>query len=363
MELQRNKAVWFFAIVAVAALASYRFSKKWDLNDPNMRPSALNVDYEMPRPKAYSKALDLSDREINRNVKYPESNTNTVNNIPQSPNQNVAANAKKAEDAKKAEADKKRKAQQAAAAKKREQERRARMQVNQVDTSRKSGMNPNRVADLDGGEFVGAAPVAPLAQVQNTEDPFENNNKLSAAQWRALMMGQPSNENISDFIAAYRKGEVTSMDFYAIVNELLLSTRSEQSSVALILLNGDPSPQAFEMLVTQQDAVTAEVRLSMQSLLNTYSNTNRFSVLSRLLNHTNPEVSVEAARLLDHALTQVVLSQDPREIRGLASAPRPQDFQVFMASLQQILNMPDHPLFADAQGFLERIQTLLQNIG
>jgi hypothetical protein len=359
MDSDNHSKYWFLGLFGLIVFSCWQLNQSWKNSEIlAARPLALEVSYEMPRPQAYSKALDLSQRSISRNVQQPQATNRVVNTtaIATAPNKGLPAAqnvAKKTDDKKKKEADKKK---QAEAAKKKK--------FNVMIYSKRSAADKKfeRVADAE--PYLQSAVYKPAAQATPVRPEAQlAKPKITAAQWRNILFTDPSTKNVADFVSAYRRGELNANEFYLIVREMITNQDQEYQSAAIVVLNADNSSQGFEILVTLQAQVTEQTRAAMVSLVESYAQSGKFSALSRSLLSTIPEVAGEATRLLDIALENAITEENPRELRGLASGATPQAFQIFVPALQRLIASPESPLSGAAQSLLEQIQALLQNVG
>jgi hypothetical protein len=357
MDSDNQNQYLFFGLVGLIVVSCWQLNRSWNSGEAQQaRPQALEVSYDMPRPQAYSKPLDLSGREVKRTIEMPktnrEVNTAAIAISPNKVGMPMAQNlTKKTSPNKKKVAEKKQQLLQ---------RRKLVIVSNTAAKKREKGLSrpPESQAQVQ------QAPFTPQVAEQAPEvETVPEKGKISAAQWKAFLFREPTSKNVNDFVTAFRRGDLNSDDFYKIVRDLLSNQDQELQSAALIVLTSDNSPQGFEMLVTLQGNVTEQTRSAMASLVEAYAQTTRFSALSRSLLSPIPEVAIEATRLLDLALSNAIEEENPRELRGLASGATPRSFQVFIPALQRLIATPESPLSGQAQALLEQIQSLLQNIG
>lgn len=327
---------------------------------------ATPISYEMPRPRSAEMAYDLSRRQVVRNIR----------SLPESPSP-VAANGAgtvqtpQGDAAKKAEDAKKKKAQAAAAAKKKAdaakkaalEKRKARLQVILMEQE-KSRMKGFEKSKTDTEPVAAAGQLAGGIPAEIVDSNEEDNLKLSVAQWRARLFGQPTAKNGIDFVSAFLKGEIDEKSFYQITEELLVDSVQHRQQLALSILQQVPSVKTFTLLTAHYQDKTPEVlKKGIYDVIKTYGEASRFSVLARLLESKDKRVAQLASQLLEKALTaQNQTGQGTttgRDQRGPGSAPIPAaQFQTFVPVLQRLSSSGDGSLAQQAQSLLTQIQAL-----
>ncbi len=188
-------------------------------------------------------------------------------------------------------------------------------------------------------------------------------NKLSADQWRSLLLGQPTKENIAKFINAYNTLEVDESTFYLITNELLHDSKSDVQFLGLSAAGSFHNSNSFSSVASAYDQLNAENQSKAQAFLMSFSTSQRSNVLLVVLKSSNPVV-VDLA-------TQVILKGfhdsssgsvgvvDPRSSRGdiNETANLVSDYQKFVPIFQQLAKGSDPTIANIASSALRQIQT------
>lgn len=345
-----QKLIWAMAAVFVGG--SIWLSVSWNRSSVNALRTQDVVEYQMPRPKAFRKGFDMSDRALRVKTIRGEKRDATVAAVPPAA---IPPGTTPTKD-KKADAKKKAKVAQ------NKNQRRNQMRVAVVDTDMMMGMSGledhRRSQDMQQNYYNNQT-------TRNTQETAKKEeNQLTASQWREVLNANPSFAKASEFRAAMMAGSISQGAYYKIVEELLVNSAEEKVSVAIYLLNQDGSFQAFEMLVKNQNSVRQSQQAAVKALIENFSQTTRFATLARAISSTNADVAREAARLLDVALTAFNNSSsgsvDPRGSRGSASnsSTSPANFAVFVMPLTQA-SAGSSPIASEAAELLQRIQALI----
>lgn len=359
--LNQEKLNVFFGVAAVAVLAlvvKVQFFAKQEIV-----MTEKEMVYEMPRPKAFIQELDLSQRGIDRQVNFKGGKAQLVNvpvagSVPggKPPVTPIA----KVDDKKKKKDDKTKKKPQFTAS--------------VVDTARNSGMGalggiPSDLKTVDnnqanaGGYVPPADSPAPAKAPGNQDD----DNKVTAEQWKQVMSSHPSKQAAYELMKAFRKGQVDSATYYQIIKTLLDSQSKEKQDVAIYMLSADYSSKAFEMMVKKLSSADDSLKTKMTGMLQDYAQVQRFVGLAKSLYSKDLEVVKYAVSVLDVAIknrTQPTQRSD-RDIRGLASsAVTVAQYLQFVPALTYIqtnrAQISDQSIVNMAQNLEEQIQTMQQ---
>lgn len=345
-----QKLIWAMAAVFVGG--SIWLSVSWNRSSVKALRTQDVVEYQMPRPKAFRKGFDMSDRNLRVKMIAGEKRETTVAAVPPAA---IPPGTTPAKD-KKADAKKKTKTAQ------NKNQRRNQMRVAVVDTDLMMGMSglEERRSQETRQNYYNNQMIQKKQETAKKEE-----NQLTAAQWREVLNANPSFAKASEFRAAMMSGSISQGAYYKIVEELLISSAEGKTSVAIYLLNQDGSVQAFEMLIKNQTTVTQSQQSAVKALIENFSQTTRFGTLARALSSANADVAREAARLLDVALTTFNNNSssgnvDPRGSRGSASnsSTSPASFAVFVMPLTQV-SKSSSPIASEAAELLQRIQALI----
>lgn len=308
------------------------------------------VIYEMPRPKnSFLAALfDLGEREVSR--KY-------VN-----PFAKKKEEVKKAPEAAKTAAVTPKKA--VAQVAKKEQKKSEEVQKKQVDVQvvgdapetkweddgffATTGQNKSRVAGSGGSS-------EKKIQTQQTK------NNMSGAQWRSLLMAQPTTENVSKFLQAYQVQEVDDQTFYQVVGDLFRSNKVETQALGLSAVKFVYSPVSFSLTAQHYEQMTPELQQKAHEYLMSYGVAGRLPFLMSVLQGNNP-VAVEAAVQVvvdgySKAKDGVVPTADPRIVRGEVATNSVAGYSKFVPIFQQLAQSADAGIANIAKSALSQIQT------
>lgn len=334
---------------AIAAYSAYLYNQVWGSESAARNTQSFN--YEMPRPKAYYGEFDLSGRRINRQVIRKETENKAA----------AAVLAKQQEAAKVA-------AKQVAAKKATDKDKDKKKKL--ADAKKKKSQV--RVAMVDGAEGMGfkgesihsnhqnyqTSYTAPAANAKSEGNTKNEEAKISAAQWKALLFAKPTQKNASEFVTAFKKGQVESKDYYGITVELLKDSEADRQKVALFILKADSSVKGFEILVTQHELQGEPLKSEIGTIIQTYATASKLAVLSRALYHSDPVIVKAATDVLEIA---VAAQQNQGQSEGAPeSSVNPAAFNVFVPALRRLATQEDPTLAALAQQLLNSIQAMLQ---
>ncbi|WP_413586382.1 hypothetical protein [Bdellovibrio sp. HCB274] len=249
-----------------------------------------DISFEMIRPKSVLAALfDLGGREVSRNYVNPfgnkksEEKTSTPNTEDKTKQAAAAAAktaAKKAED-KKADADKKPETT---------------VNVVQADAGFRAGSD-----DLTTGSGTGAG--GQLAQdggpgAADKSKTDKDKKSMTADQWRSLVLGQPTKENVNKMVVAYMDAELTDGEFYGIVKELLQNSNAETQSLGLSAASSFYTAPAFNVVASSYDTFGSDMQTKAMAYMLGYANAGRLGALASSLKSSNVEVVKLAAEIV-----------------------------------------------------------------
>lgn len=310
-----------------------------------------DVVYEMPRPKKsfLASLFDLGDREVSRRYVNPF--------------------GKKKDEPKKADEVKKPlQAKKAApAAPKTAQKTDAKAKEKTVDvqivgSDSKTTLGEDSVLSPKvTSQRAGNAPGAKSAE------PQQSLNMLSGAQWRALIMAQPTADNVAKLVQAYKNKEVDEQSFYTIVTDLFRNNKSETQELGLLAVKSVYGEKSFSVTAQFYDQLVPEVQSSAHSYLLSYAVTARLPILMVALQSSNPEVVATAAQVVMDGYTKakgggVSGATDPRSSRGDVTTNSVASYSKFMPIFQQLSQSQDAVISGLANTALSQIQTALASL-
>lgn len=308
---------------------------------------AADVVYEMPRPtKSFLASLfDLGDREVSRRYVNPFAK-------------------KKTDDKKTAEAPKAAPAAPKAVAKKKAEEKKKdekadkKVDVKIVGDDAKEGLG-----DSDG---LWASPPAVLQRAeevagnQNPDESKQNKNALSGSQWRALILAQPTKENVAKLVEAYNAKYVDDSTFYTIVTDLFRDNKVENQELGLMAVKAAYNGQSFSVTAQYYDQLAPGVQEKAHAYLLSYAVTSRLSILMTALQGGHAEVVATAAQVVlegyQKAKNGLSPTTDPRLSRGDVSVNSVASYSKFLPIFQQLSLSQDPEISGLANTALSQIQ-------
>ncbi|MGE5087313.1 MAG: hypothetical protein ACM3MG_13500 [Bacillota bacterium] len=248
--------------------------------------ATADVIYEMPRPKSFLAALfDLGGRDVSRKYINPFE-------------KKKAEEAKKAADAKKAtEAAK----VAAVAAKKADGKKNDPTKKPSVNVKVVQADPAKRLFDKDIG-YGGSGGVT-VQMANNTNNKADNSanpkdKKVTAEQWRSLVLGQPTQANVNKMVAAYMAGDMTDSEFYGIAKELMHNSNSETQALGLSAVSSFYTTSAFATVATSYSVFPTEVQTKADAYLLGYANTGRLGILASALKSSSTDVVSMATQIV-----------------------------------------------------------------
>lgn len=305
-----------------------------------------DVVYEMPRIKKsfLASLFDLGDREIERTYKNPFAKK-----------QEEAK--KKAEDAKKAQAVAAAKAAaKAATAKKAPEAKRPTVEINTVQS-----VPAKQWSDDSKQNYAGRMNQNYYGHVGNSGgETIPDKGAMSRDQWRALLMAQPTAENVSKLVAAFSQEEVDAETFYVIVEDLFKANKSETQTLGLMAAKSFYNNRGFILTTQYMDQFTTELQNEARVYLMSYGVASRLGVLASILKGADVEALAMAAQVVvagyQNAKNGTPLSTDPRTSRGDVVANSVGGYSQFIPIFQDLATHQDSVIASVANEALSRMQ-------
>jgi len=322
------------------------------------RPLEPDITYNMPRPKSNSLFSFLFGLD-GRDIQYKEINPFKDKNKAAA-NGSVRKDLKNAPkiDAKKAADAKKNTAQKTATQDKKKPE----VKVNVVEAPHHEGLGGDS-ANTNNDYQPGNNQYAPGA---NPADANGGNNAkdagLSAAQWRALVLGQPTKQNIDKLVEAFNNKEVDAGTLYLIMNDLLQSSNSGSQSMGIYMAQSVPSLKSFSAVADNYDKLDSNNKKSADSYLATYMQGSRLSIMALALQSNDTVVVSRAVQVMVTGLQTAknggTTTSDPRSGRGVTVSGTKNNYAQFIPILQNLEKSSDSSVAGLAQSALSQIQSL-----
>jgi hypothetical protein len=186
---------------------------------------------------------------------------------------------------------------------------------------------------------------------------------LSAAQWRALVLGQPTKENVMKLIAAFNNKEVESTALYMIMNDLMQSSNAETQSLGLLIGQNIPSLKSFSIVSDNYEKLDAKAKKDADNYLMTYMQNSKLAILAMALQSGDTQVVSRAAQVMVAGLEQAKVGQNPGASRfdsgrGVVAASTGKTYAQFISIFQELVKSSDSTLAGLAQNALTQIQSL-----
>lgn len=311
-----------------------------------------DVTYEMPRPKSFLAALfDLGGREVSRKYVNP-------------------FEKKKAEEAKKtAEAKKATEAAKAAAvaAKKTDSKKSDPTKKPSVDINVVKADPTKRIFDKDIGPGGRGGVNFQMANNNNNKtdnSPNPKDKKITAEQWRSLVLGQPTQANVNKMVAAYMAGDMTDAEFYGITKELMHNSNTETQALGLSAVSSFYTTSAFSIVATNYSVFPTDVQTKADAYLLGYANTGRLGILASALKSSSADVVSMATQIVLKGY-QAAKSSVGAGTEGGSGSSSGSDVNVssvssytrFVAIFQTLAQSTDSEIAGLANSALSQIQT------
>lgn len=306
-----------------------------------------DISFEMIRPKSILAALfDLDGREVSRNYVNPFGNKKATEEAKTIPN--TEDKTKKAEAAKTA---------QKKAEEKKAEDKKPETEIRVVGAE--AGFKAGGADDINlGGASGGTVATGGAAGADNTKSATDK-DKMSAAQWRSLVLGQPTKENVNKMVVAYMDKDLTDAEFYGIVNDLLKNSNTETQSLGLSAASSFYSSTAFSTVASNYKTLTTENQTTAMAYMLGFANAGRLAALASSLKSTNAEVVSLAAEVVvkgyNSAKSGTVTSSN--RTRGDAFANALTNYDQFREIFKTLSESSNSEIASTASSALSQIQS------
>jgi len=310
-----------------------------------------DVVYEMPRPKTFvGSDFDLSDRDIDRQYKNPF-DKKKKDDAARTVNAQGAQPAAKADDKKKQ------------AAKKTDDKKKPKVDINVV------GGPDKRMSD-DGGlslsQNYGQQSVNSYVSgdTSTSTKTQEDKEKLSPAQWRALIASEPTQANVSKLIKAYSAGEVDETTYLTVVGDLFASSKTENQALGIYAVNYIYTAKAFAMVTTTMEKLDSTNKAQAEGYLMAYTKGTRLNFLASALKSQNATVVAKAADVVLAGYEQAKSTPtDPSTGNGnTGSSTAVAAYAKFVPIFQSLATSSDATIVQLANSALGQMQTTVASI-
>ena len=353
-HISKNWPVWL--VIGAMGFSFHWVSKSWNTGAPLISQQEMN--YEMPRPEGFDPGYDLSGRKI---VRTFDRNERTASlDGPQALRQPMSpAAVKKAPTAPK-KTDAKKTAQN------KNQKKKSALTTRVIPASNKAMSESETVMEnTNSNNYYGSNYVPPAQTAKSEAIQQQQENKVSAAQWRELLFSSPTTENADKFLSAYRAGKIDVASFYGISDALMSDSNQNRQQAGLHAVKQDSSATAFTLLVKHyNDSSPVEFKTAVYAALVSYGTRAKLPTLSRVLDSNDEKTVTIAAEILGQSLNAQANNPAGAGDRGgirapgaVAAVPASQ-FKVFLPSLQRLASSGNASLAQTAQSLLAQIQAL-----
>lgn len=318
-----------------------------------------DVVYEMPRPKLsfLSALFSLGDREVERKYINPFEKKKAVNK--EAKVQDQTKKALPVVQAKKALAPKSVSALPVA----------KKMDVTIIPASENapfSGGDDWKLAQGNSRPGISFSDNNQNKSATDSGNVEQQGDKMSGAQWRALILSEPTIENIQKMISAFRGGDLDSSSYYAIAEELFVDGRPERIGMAVALVKAAYTATSFTLAAQYADQVPVEFQNDLNEFLASFAIASRFSALAGALQAKNPEVVEIALQVVMNGYAKAKsgesVASDPREQRGQGKVTSVEEFNKFIPIFQTLSSSGNSVISAQALAALSQMQTTVASL-
>ncbi|MFN9066984.1 MAG: hypothetical protein ACK5V3_07130, partial [Bdellovibrionales bacterium] len=188
--------------------------------------------------------------------------------------------------------------------------------------------------------------------------------KLTADQWKSLVLSQPSQENILRLVEALKKDEIDNVSFIEIATTLIRDNSEEKKKLGVMALTASLSVESFSAAVKLQGSLSGSLQKIVQDYLFSYNRIQGIAILDQALKSSDIEVRTAAADMISRAVTAIrsgqplFSSSTGRGSRGEASSSTTLDsYRRLLPTLQWLMTNPNLGLTQWAQSLLSQLQS------
>lgn len=372
MEKYLNKNERIIAVIAIPVIAAFfalflyvnRGGKPVDQFE-----TGISINYEMGRAEQAYSEYSLDGREWDQTYEALEQKARKAKKdkldkkkadliAKQTAQAKKQAEIKKYQDA----VSRAKKAQQAA----QEQIKQKTVQEVQRAAVVQAAASADRVAQQDtnyaGGSFNNSN-VTSEQNVAQADNDKKSDDKKSFAEWRAQLFANPTAENLAQFVAAFRKNEVTADEYQAMAQDLISQRDLRYKALGLAALRSAPSLASLSQLVHLDTSTLGSYASYVGESINAYLQSQNLPYLNQALQTQDKVLVVKSLNLLNDNLeklnsgdTSVIV--DPRNRRdGTVAVFSMQDYSILIPNLMRLAGSQDQELARMAQNASSLIQS------
>ena len=303
-----------------------------------------NVSFEMVRPKSdYRNEYSLKDRAIDREFVNPfkKREQNAKNEKPQKPKMVPIT---KVADSKKSKSTKM-------------EQKKSGLSVNVVPRSPSRPIVSSIDSDFNSGyDLSNRQQTQEHAKTQNNIPKQDEEKKKSDF---SDLVSNPTQEKLKEFILAYKQGNITSDEFYAVVEKMLISPNPNAQSMAVYACYTFPSVTSFSVVAENSDSLNAEVKSYANDFLLSYNHQARLQYLGQALQSKNLKVVMKAGEVIISGLQKVksgsIISYTGRESRGNNNITSTKSFDFLVPIAETLKKSTDQSVVALGQTLSEEL--------
>lgn len=188
-------------------------------------------------------------------------------------------------------------------------------------------------------------------------------DQRSPDQWKALLLAEPTYDNMKKLMAAFSNKEIDEGNFYRIVQSLIENQNPQIQSVGLYGAQGFPSVQSFTMIVKNEDILTGNSKKFAEQILLAYNQPQTVNVLGQVLRVNDEAVVMKAGEVILAGIQKYKngesVSEGNRTSRGSVGIKSASQYSVLVPTLQQLAGHASASVVQLANSVLSQIQSLL----
>ena len=188
--------------------------------------------------------------------------------------------------------------------------------------------------------------------------------KKTFAQWRALILASPTRENLTSFIEAYRKNQITTTEYQAMAQDLLDQPDEKYKGLGIMALRAHPSLDSLSQLTHVQTLNLSEaLKTYLGQALGAYMQSQNIAILNQALQTQDKTLIGKTLTLLNTNLPKMNQGDfstviDARNLRSTDKTDvNMAQFKVLIPALTAITTSQDPQLTPLAQQATNYIQS------
>lgn len=147
-------------------------------------------------------------------------------------------------------------------------------------------------------------------KLDSTKDSVNNDqeskkNRKSFSEWRSIIFANPTQETMTKFIEAFRKGEVSLEDYQSMAQDLLDQNSDKLKGLGLMALRANPSLNSLSQMVHVEDSLSAQLKAYVQQGYNAYLQGQNVTVLNQALKTTDKILIKRTLIILQAGLAKI----------------------------------------------------------